>query len=266
MTRSVLFGMAGVLVALVCWAAPTAAQTPDPNNSFYVPQAGEDYANPLEGDEAIPYFRACPNNDGGASLPLAARIKIVLKDSNGAPIAGIPGASLCILFNGGTLLQGFTGLGADSVIANLLFNPLANCPDVRCVPADAPTDANGVAYITFTGPGGVRDPNRKWGHYDSELPVYASGVRLSGRLTSSSTNGSYALRIKNFDHVGGLLGILNQGEAVTATDLNAVVNGLGVDNATSYWLDFDSDGAVDISDYNMAAYHFSHDCDTPNNP
>ena len=266
MTRSMWFGMGGMLVLFVCWAAPTAAQTPDPNNSFYVPQAGEDYANPLEGDQATPYFRACPNNDGGASLPFAARIKIVVRDSNGAPIPGISPANLCILFNGGTLLQGFSGLGADSVIANLLFNPLASCPDVRCIPADAATDANGVATITFTGPGGVRDPNRKWGHYDSELPVYVSGVRISGRLTSRSTNGSYFLRIKNFDHIGGLLNILNQGESVTTTDLNAVVNGLGVDSATSYWMDFDGDGAVDIADYNMAAYHFSHDCDTPNSP
>src|SRR6266850_8300471 len=241
MTRSVLFGMVGVLVALVCWAAPTAAQTPDPNNSFYVPQAGEDYANPLEGDEAIPYFRACPNNDGGASLPLAARIKIVLKDSNGAPIAGIPGASLCILFNGGTLLQGFTGLGADSVIANLLFNPLANCPDVRCIPADAPTDADGVAYITFTGPGGVRDPARKWGHYDSELPVYVLGIKIPGRLTSDPGSGPYVLQIKNFDSTGGLGTALNSGEAVTSADFSAIANNLGANNALSFWRDFDSD-------------------------
>jgi hypothetical protein len=266
MTRWIKSRMGGVLVALVCWVVPAAAQSPDPNNSFYVPQAGLDYGNPLEGDEAIPYFRACPNNDEGASLPFAARIKIVVKDSNGAPIPGIPASNLCILFNGGTLAQGFSGLGADSVIANLLFNPVANCPDVRCVPADAPTDANGVAYITFTGPGGVRDPNRKWGHYDSDFPVYASGVRISGRLTSDSANGSYVLRIKNFDHVGGLLDILNQGETVTAGDLNGIISSLGVHNALSYWRDFDSDGEVGVSDFNMAMWHFAHDCDSPNNP
>jgi len=253
--------MVGALTALVCWSVPATAQTPDTNNSYYVPQAGLDYANPLEGNEAIPYFRACPNNDGDASLPLAARIKIVVKDSNGVPIAGIPITDLCILFNGGTLLQGFTGNGADSVIANSLFN--LGCPDLRCVSADAPTDANGVAYITFAGPGGVRDPNRKWGHYDSELPVFVSGAKISGRLTSGSANGSYILRIKNFDHVGGLGLILNQGERVSLLDVNAIGNSLGTIDSQSYWKDLDGDGEVDIADYNIAIWHFNHGCGVP---
>jgi len=256
----------GILGAILICSAPAAAQIPDPNNSYYVPQAGLDYANPLEGNQAIPYFRACPNNDGDASLPLAARIKIVIKDSGGTPIVGIPALSLCILFNGGTLAQGFTGIGADSVIANGTFNQLPLCPNVTCVQADGPTDASGVAYITFTGPGGVRDPLRKWGHYDSELPVFAMGVQIPGRLTSTSANGSYVLRIKNFDQAGGLGVILNQGEAVTALDYNAVVASQGVNNAISYWRDFNSDGEVDVEDFNMTAYHLAHDCDTPNNP
>ena len=73
MTRLLWSRIPAVLILLVGWSAPAAAQAPDPNNSFYVPQAGLDYGNPLEGAEAIPYFRACPNNDEDASLPLAAR-------------------------------------------------------------------------------------------------------------------------------------------------------------------------------------------------
>jgi hypothetical protein len=257
--------MLGSLIALVGWTVPVAAQ-PDPANSFYVPQVGLDYANPTEGDAAIPYFRACPNNDGGASLPLNARIMIVVKDSNGVPIPGISSADLCVLFNGGTPAQGFGGVGADSVIANSTWNQAPLCPDVRCVQADSPTDMNGVAYITFTGPGGVRDPNRKWGHYDTELPVYALGVKIPGRITSTSPSGSYVLRIKNFDHTGGLGTALNQGEAVTSSDFNAIVNGLGAINIFSYWRDFDSDGVVGLSDLNMIVWHVTHDCDTPSNP
>ncbi len=261
MTRWPWARIVGALITLACCPVPGAAQTPDPDSSYYVPQAGLDYANPLEGDQAIRYFRACPNNDDGASLPLNARVKIVVRDSHGVPIAGIPAADLCVLFNGGTLLQGFTGPGADSVIANSLFN--LGCPDLRCLSADAPTDANGVAYITFTGPGGIRDPNRKWGHYDSELPVFVSGVKISGRLTSGSANGSYVLRIKNFDHLGGLGLVHNQGEIVDLLDINAIVNSLGKIDPLSYWKDLDGDGEVDIADYNMILFHFNHGCAIP---
>jgi hypothetical protein len=220
----------------------------------------------MEGTAAISLFHACPNNDGGSSLPLSARIKLVVKDAAGAPIVGIAPTDMCVLFNGGTPAQGFSGPGADSVIANGQYNTTPLCPNVQCIPADASTDANGVAYITFTGPGGVRDPNRKWGHYDSELPVYVQGIKIPGRLTSSPGSGPYVLQIKNFDSTGGLGTALNQGETVTSADLNAIANNMGVNNALSYWRDFNSDGVVSLTDLNMVSCHVTHDCDTPFNP
>ncbi len=247
------------------WAGTAAAQI-DINNSYYVPQAGLDYNNPIEGDAAIVNFRACPNNDGDGSLPLNARIKVVVQDSGGQGISGIADSEICILFNGGTPAQGFIGVGADSVIADSTWNKVPLCPPVRCVQADGPTDADGVTYITFTGPGGVRDPNRKWGHYDSVLPVFVLGSELRGRITSASANGSYVLRIKNMDSTGGLGAILNQGEVVSVADFNSVVASLGVFNFLSYWKDFDGDGEVGLSDVNIVSYHLLHDCDTPNNP
>jgi hypothetical protein len=261
------FLVLGSLVAQAGWTIPAIAQ-PDPVNSYYVPQVG-DYASPVEGDAAIRYFRACPNNHGGASLPLNARIMIVVKDSGGAPIPGILPADLCVLFNGGTAAQGFFGPGADSVIANFQYNQIANCPDVRCIPADAPTDANGVAYITFTGPGGIRDPNRKWGHYDSELPVFVLGFQIPGRLTSISPSGSYVLRIKNFDTVAGLTTQPNLGETVNSLDINPIQANLGrtiAENPTYYWYDFDSDGVIGLPDRNMIVWHVNHKCNFPSNP
>lgn len=270
MTPKLWYLVLGSLLALVGWATPASAGIPDVTQSFYVPQAGLDYGDPVEGDEAIQYFHACPNNDSdtdSTSLPNNARIKVVIRDVNGNGIPDVSPADICILFNGGTPAQGFNGVGADSVIANSQFNQTPPCPDVRCVPADAPTDANGVAYITFTGPGGVRDPDRKWGHYDTEIPVFAFGFKVSGRLTSASANGTYVLRIKNFDHT--LLGLgtaLNLGEAVTSSDFNSLALNLYVNNASSYWRDFDSNGEVDLTDLNMMVYHVTHDCDTPSNP
>jgi len=239
--------------------------------SFYVPQSGT-VATPAEGTSATRFFRACPNNDAGGSLPNNARIKVVLRNSSGVGIAGVAAADVCILFNGGTSLQGFSGSGADSVIANSTFNPDPLCPNVTCIHADAATDVNGVTYITFAGadplnPGvTLRDPTRKWGHYDSELPVYALGTQLSGRLTSASANGTYTLRIKNFDVVDGLDLDLNAGEAVTIADLDCWAYGIGVSSPVSYWLDLDSSGSVTAADFNLMNVHFNHDCDTPNNP
>ena len=180
--------------------------------SFFVPEAGS-VGSPTTGSAAVGFFRACPNNDGGSSLYNNARIRVVLRDGSGIGIPNVDAADIAILFNGGTAAQGFSGAGADSVIANSAYNQSPLCPDVRTITADAPTDANGVTYITFTGstpgsPGvGTRDPLRKWGHFDSELPVYVLGTKLQGRLTSASENGSYVLRIKNFDftHTLGLL-------------------------------------------------------------
>jgi hypothetical protein len=262
--------------AQVAWTAigPTTA-TPDPTQSFYVPQTGP-VGSPSEGMSAVAQFRACPNNDGGSSLPGNARIKIVLKDASGTPIEGVSAADIYVKLNGGTAAQGFFGNGADSIIANSQWNQSPLCPDVRFLTADAPTDANGVAYITFTGstpgnPGvGTRDPNRKWGHYDSKPPVYALGMELQGRLTSGDANGSYVLRIKNLDVSGGLgatIDDMNTGERVDFADYASVAAGItNPGSPLNYWRDVNGDGSVSMADVVMIAAHYLHDCSTPNNP
>jgi len=70
-------------------------------------------------------------------------------------------------------------------------------------------------------------------------------------LTTESVNGTYTLRIKNMDWTGGLGTSLNQGETVTVADFNGVANGIGVDNAISYWKDFDSVNGVQGPDLNI---------------
>lgn len=259
---------------LLAMAIPAMAGVPDQTKSFFVPQAGTT-TSPVEGTDATKFFRMCPNNDGGASLFNHARLKVTLLDVNGNGIPGVAAADICVLFNGGTVAQGFpaTGIGADSVIANSAYNFTPLCPDVRCITADAATNANGETYITFAGadplvPGvTLRNANRKWGHYDFELPVYALGFKLSGKLTSGSLIGSYLLRIKNFDSTGGLLGTHpaddNVGEWVDPGDFNVIANGIGSSNVFSYWRDFDSDGDVGPSDFNIITAHATHNCDTP---
>src|SRR6266850_439800 len=164
-----------VIAAIVASIVPAAfAGVPDPNNSFYFPEAitnsgvlvdgnGLPSAGPAVGEpvsspnNAIFYFKACPNNHGGGPnaafgfLTNNARIKIVVRDQQNNPIAGVAAADICILLNGGTVAQGFSGAGGDSTIANsslpstdgtpALVFPL--CPNVRCIQADAPTNAAG---------------------------------------------------------------------------------------------------------------------------
>src|SRR5881628_1333551 len=143
-----------VLAVLIVPAAYAGA--PDVTLSYYVPQSGS-VTTPTEGTAAIANFRRCPNDDGTQVLRFGSRLKVVARASDGTAIANIPAADVCALFNGGTGAnfglnnQGFAGVGADSIIANFQYNPAANCPDVRCVQADAPTDANGVTYITWLG-------------------------------------------------------------------------------------------------------------------
>ena len=252
-----------------------AAQSVDHTLCYFVPEAGST-TNPITGTAATAFFRACPNNDGGASLPNSARIKIFVRDVNNNPVVGVPPSLIYVLFNKGTAAQGFSGGGADSIIANGTWNVNPLCPDVSHLYADAPTsDPLGFTYITFSGanpaaPGvGVRDPNRKWGHYDSVLPVYLDagfGGQILGRLTPDAPAGSYVLRVKNFDFLDGLQAGLNLGERVTATDFNSVLNNLNQNDALSYWRDFDSSGAVTTTDFNMINAHSGHRCDTPNNP
>lgn len=260
-------------VAAAIWVfVPSIARAqPDPTQSFYVPQAGP-VATPMEGTLATRFFRACPNNDGGTSLPNNARIKVVLRNAGGLPLVGVAAADICVLFNGGTAEQGLTGVGADSIIANSTWNVDPLCPDVRCIPADAPTDLTGTTYITFTGatpgsPGvGTRDPARKWGHYDSMIPVYALGFALAGRLTTASAAGSYVLQIKNFDFVDGLDAVFNAGAAVTGAELTAITREIGVVSPISYWIDFDGSGGVGSTDFNSLILHLNHDCNTPLDP
>jgi hypothetical protein len=260
------------IAAVMAWIVPAAyAGVPDPGTSFYVPQRGT-VASPIEGTSATTVFRACPNNEGGTSLPGNGRIKVVVRDANSNGIPGIAAADICLLFNGGTSFQGFSGLGADSVISNGQFNQSPLCPDVRCVQADAETDASGTAYITFTGatagsPGvGTRNPQRKWGHYDTKIPVYVLGFEILGRLTTGGAANSYALQIKNYDHTGGLGTAMNQGTSVTSADFNAIANNIGVNNVLTWWRDFDSQGGISSTDFNLIASHTTHDCDTPSNP
>jgi hypothetical protein len=259
------------VLGMIAMAMPAHAGVPDATASFYVPQRGT-VASPIEGTGAIGVFRACPNNEGGTSLPNNARVKVVVRDSNSNGIPGIAAADICLLFNGGTPAQGFSGVGADSIIANGQFNTSPLCPDVRCVSADAETDATGTTYITFTGatagsPGvGTRNPARKWGHYDTKIPVYVLGFEILGRLTTAGAPNSYTLQIKNYDHTGGLGTALNQGAAVTSADFNAIANNIGVVNAQTWWRDFDSAGGIGASDFNLIAAHTTHDCDTPNSP
>ena len=263
------------IAAVLAWIVPAAyAGVPDIAQSFYVPQAGNT-TTPLEGasnPKSFSFFRMCPNNDGGTSFPNNARIKVVVRDVNGTGIAGIAAADICLLFNGGTPTQLFSGVGADSIIANAQYNQTPLCPDVRCVQADDQTDATGTTFITFTGstpgaPGiGSRNSLRKWGHYDTEIPVYVLGFKISGRLTTASANGSYTLQIKSYDHNLGTGTAMNQGEAVTSVDFNGVVSSITTPSAFSFWRDFDSSGAVISTDFNALVPHIGHDCDTPNNP
>jgi hypothetical protein len=264
--------MLAALLACVVTGLPANAQTPDATLSYYVPEAGPVGA-PFTGVDAIKFFRACPNNDAGSSLPLNARIKLVLVDAVGAPIVGLPAANIFIKLNGGTLVQGFAGDGADSVIANGVYNTAPACPLLQYVFADAQTDEAGVAYITFAGgdpaaPGTtLRDPGRKWGHYDSKLPVFANGVEILGRLVEGGgTIGDYVLRIKNFDLKGGLANGNNQGEVVSSVDYNSVKGSIGSTDALSYWHDFDSGGGVNVTDLNIITKHMNHDCGEPLSP
>jgi hypothetical protein len=260
------------ILGMIALTPPAAiAGIPDASTSFYVPQRGT-VASPIEGTSATTVFRACPNNEGGTSLPNNARIKVVIRDSNSNPVPGIAAADIAILLNGGTPVQGFSGVGADSIIANSQFNQSPLCPDLRSIPADCDTDAAGTTYITFTGRTvgqcgvGTRDPNRKWGHYDSKIPVYCLGFEILGRLTTGSAANTYTLQIKTFDTTGGPGTALNQGEAVGSADFNAIANNIGVVNALTWWRDFDSQSGVGGPDFNLIASHIGHDCDTPLNP
>jgi len=277
--------VAGAALALMATAVPVMAGIPDVTNSFYVPQSGTPDPFPADGNApavetegtlATRFFRMCPNNDGGSSLPQNARVKITVRDINNMPIPNIAAADIYVMFNGGTPLQGFSGTGADSIIANTQYNPAHAvagggtfpCPNVFILTADRPTNSAGQTYITFGGsdpavPGQfLRNANRKWGHYDSDLKVMVLGFQLSGRLTSASANGTYSLRIKNYDWhpVAGLNTTMNVGETINLSDINPITPTGASPPGTLWWKDFDSSGAVNLPDTNAIRAHASHNC------
>ena len=117
-----------------------------------------------------------------------------------------------------------------------------------------------------------RNPSLKWGHFDEEIPVFVgrppcSPIQLKGKLTSGSPLGTYSLRIKNFDVVGGLGAVLNQGERVTVTDLNTCYNCLSSPGGMwCYWCDFDWSGTMSVMDANIISAHSGHSCQVPLSP
>jgi len=261
-----LFALAVFLLALSGSIPAAYAGVPDVTQSFYVPQRGS-VSTPTEGAVAIASARRCPNDDGTQVLALSSRLKVVVKASDGSPIAGIPASDICVLFNGGTPAQGFSGVGDDSIIANFQFNQLSSCPDIRCVQADAPTDAAGVAYITWIGatagsPGvGTRDPFRKWGGYAGSIPVMVLGFQLQGKLTSGSALGSYTAHVKSLDFVGGRTAAPNQGELVNSLDIAPVQAAVG--HPYQYQMDFDNNGIVNSIDLSFIKAHNNHKCNFP---
>jgi len=265
-----LFALAVFLLALSGSIPAVYAGVPDTNKSYYVPQSGS-VTTPTEGAAAIVNARRCPNDDGIQVLRLNSRLKVVVLASDGSPIVGIPASDICVLFNGGTPAQGFNGVGDDSIIANFQFNQLSSCPDIRCVQADAPTDANGVAYITWIGatagsPGvGTRDPFRKWGGYAGDIPVMVLGFKLPGYLTTAqgAAHGvsTYTAHVKSFDHIGGRTTATNQGELVNSLDINPVQAAIGT--PYKYNLDFDNNGIVNSLDLNLIKPHNNHKCNFP---
>jgi hypothetical protein len=264
------------IAAVMAWIVPAAyAGVPDVNQSFYVPQAGTT-TSPLEGastPKSFSFFRGCPNNDP-PSYPNNARVKVVVRDANGTGIAGVSAADICLLFNGGLPAQGFSGVGADSVVSNPQFSSGGVCPLLQCVQADDQTDASGVAYITFGGatpgsPGvGLRNPIRKWGHYDTKIPVYVLGYEIQGRLTTASANGSYTLQIKSVDVTGGTTTTAPfLGQLVNSADFSAVVSQLGQPfTFLTWWRDFNFDGSVTSADFSIIQPHQNHSCTVPLNP
>jgi hypothetical protein len=130
-----------------------------------------------------------------------------------------------------------------------------------------------AAFITFTGsvpgsPGvGQKSTLRRWGHYDTEIPVYVLGFKIQGRLTTAAANGSYILQIKSFDVAGGLTTALNQGEIVNSGDFNTVTSQIGVAfNFLTWWRDFNFDNVVNSTDFSAMTAHLNHTCSSPNNP
>jgi len=271
-----LLALAVFLLALSGTIPAAYAGVPDVTQSFFVPQSGS-FTTPTEGAAAIANARRCPNTgsgdplEGTQVLKLNARLKVVVKASDGSPISGIPASDICVLFNGGTTTQGFSGVGDDTIVANAQWNPAALCPDVRCIQADGPTDATGTAFITWIGAGGVNDKQRKWGAYSGDVPVMVLGFKLQGRLTSVplAPLGSYTAHVKNLDSSPRYgLNVLNQGESILSADISAVQARQGTvvtsnPSDLTYQLDFDNNGIINSADLAFVKAHNGHRCNVP---
>lgn len=270
------------IAAVLALIVPAAyAGVPDVSQSFFVPQRGS-VGTPTEGTAAAVFFRTCPNNDlfsfGGTSPTNGhGRVKVIVRDVNNLAIPGVAAADICVLFNGGTTIQGFFGVGAESTIAftgTATTQPSGTCPNVRCIQADGPTDALGVAYITFRGNDGItpgvatRDANRKWGHFDTEIPVYVLGFKLKGRLASNALplSTEYFLRVKNVDVAQGLNNTAGGAEIVTGADVTTVLGALTTNPPLKYWYDVDNSGGVSGADVTTVLGHLGHNCTNLINP
>src|SRR5512139_682608 len=99
-TRAALHPVGRAALQLVActgllFVGPAFAGVPDLGQCFFVPQAGP-VGTPITGTTATALFKACPNNDGGTSLPNNVRVKVLLKDANGFPVGGIAAADICL--------------------------------------------------------------------------------------------------------------------------------------------------------------------------
>src|SRR3989442_15312780 len=138
-----------VLAVLIVPAAY--AGVPDVSQSFYVPQSGS-VTTPTEGALAMANARRCPNDDGVQVLKLNSRLKVVVKASDGSPIAGIPASDICVLFNGGTPAQGFSGVGGGYDMAKAQVQKHAAVSDDLFGDADRAPGAVGGMVSTWVRP------------------------------------------------------------------------------------------------------------------
>jgi len=241
---------------------PTTTAIVSPTTSYFVPEAGTTLS-PITGTAALAFAVTCPNND---LLNNNARIKIVLKTASGTPLSGVAATDIYASLNGGPASQGFSGTGDDTLMASSVWQPLAGCPNTRHINADAATDVTGTTYITWKGstpgqPGvATRDRNRKWGLFAGDIPIFALGVQLQGRLTTASANGTFTANVKNVDVFDPET--TNQGEIVNILDFN-VINA-AIQGGYQYQYDFNGDGLLNVSDLNILKQHMNHKCNFPN--
>ena len=152
--------IAYMLIAVLALGAAlpaSAQQTPDPTLSYFVPEAVPPAPPIVTGLAATAYFRSCPGNDGGSSLPNHARIKVILKNVDGTPCVGVAAANIYIKLNGGTDVQGFSGDGADSIIGCAHRSPKASANSCRCSKRTRPSSGRSA----HPEPPMPRRPNRQ---------------------------------------------------------------------------------------------------------